>query len=97
MRKKSHAKFCLNQIPGSTGQRGSVASEQNNSSLILCLNDGNKKDHTFFADPHTFMNKTLQRQRTHTNLTNGMLFYQFKKMNVELRKLEVMPMKNSCV
>ena len=41
--KESCAKFCLNQIPGSIGRRGSVASEQNNSILLVYLNDGNKK------------------------------------------------------
>ena len=61
------------------GRRGSVAVEQDNSSLILYLNDGNKKDHTFFADPHTFVNKTLQRQRMHTNLTNDMIFLNVKR------------------
>ena len=49
------------------------------------------KDHTFFAYPNASMNKMLQMQRIHTNLTNEMLFSQCQKMNVELRRLEAMP------
>ena len=94
--KVSHTKFFLNQIPGSMGRRGSAASEQNNSSLIVCLNDGNNKDYMFFADPHTLTNKTLQRHRVRTNLTNYLLFSQCRKMNVELRRLEALPMKTAC-
>ena len=60
------------------------------------LNDGNNKDHTFFAGPHTFMNKTLQRQRIHTNLTNHMLFSQCQMLNLELRRLKAIPMKTAC-
>ena len=85
--------FCLNKIPGSMGRRGSVASEKNNSSLLVYLNDGNKKDHAFFADPHTLMNKILRRQRMHTNLTNEMLLSQRQKMNVELSRLKSTPSK----
>ena len=59
--KVSHTKFFLNQIPGSMGRRGSAASEQNNSSLIVHLNDGNKKDHTFFANPLTHSRKKLYK------------------------------------
>ena len=77
--KNSQAKFGLNQIPSSIGRRGSASSEQNNSSSIAHLNHGNKKDHTFFANARTFMNKTLQRQRMHTNLTNDMLFFSMSK------------------
>ena len=55
--KESHAKFYLNKIPGLMGRRGSGASDQNNFSLLVCFNDGNKKDHAFFADSHALMKK----------------------------------------
>ena len=60
-KRESYAQYCINQIPGNRGLKGSSVSEQNNSSAVTFLNDGNKSGNNYMDNPGGMVSKLLSR------------------------------------
>ena len=53
---------------GGTGGYHSLAcSEKNHSSLLVCLNDGHRRENQYYKDPHKLVKDLLQRGHKHVN------------------------------
>jgi len=87
----TYACYRLEQLKGTRGRRGSAPSEQNHSSVLVHLNDGEKKENKYCEQPHTLIKDLFIRQRTHVNKWNKDLFAEDLKMSVEVSRLEQLP------
>ena len=80
---KTYAQYCLDAIPGNGGLHGNTASEQNHSSTLCFLNNGNKKENNFCEHPIVLIRELLKRQKTQVNNTNVRLFGESSKLAME--------------
>ena len=49
------AQYSLNSMKGLRGKHGNAASEMNNSSVFIHLNDGDKHTNYYIEEPHTLI------------------------------------------
>ena len=63
------------------GRLGSVASEQNNSSVVLYLNDGNRTQSDYCEHIHVMIIDLMCRQQFHHNKWNQQMFGDSNKLN----------------
>ncbi len=78
------ASYCLADIPGNRGLHGNACSEQNHSSVLCYLNDGNKQGNNYCEHPILLIKDLLQRQQIHLKRVNKMLFGMTQKRRVEI-------------
>ncbi len=78
------ASYCLADIPGNRGLHGNACSEQNHSSVLCYLNDGNKQGNNYCEHPILLIKDLLQRQQRHLKRVNEMLFGMTQKLRVEI-------------
>ena len=58
------ASYCIARMPGNRGLHGSASAEQNNSSLLCHLNDGNKNGNNFLHQTvNNLIRETMMRQK----------------------------------
>jgi hypothetical protein len=58
------ASYCIARMPGNRGLHGSASAEQNNSSLLCHLNDGNKNGNNFLHQTvNNLIRETMLRQK----------------------------------
>ncbi|KAL7520148.1 hypothetical protein ACHAWF_000265, partial [Thalassiosira exigua] len=69
-------------IPGNRGLRGSAMSEQNHSSVLVHLNDGDKDNKLSSHHPISIIRDLLKRQNRHVKRTNALPFGYEQKMRV---------------
>ena len=85
--RKNFANFCVKAIPGNRGLLGSGSSEQNHSSALNFLNDGDKMKNSYCADVVTLIKDLLRRQKEKTKKTNDSLFASNRILLVEREQL----------
>ncbi len=62
--------------------------EQNHSSVLQYLNNGYKGKNMYYQHPITLIKDLLRRQKYHIKNTNGILFGQAKKLEIEIVSLK---------
>jgi hypothetical protein len=87
----SYASYCLAEIPGNRGLHGSACSEQNHSSVLSYLNDGDSKGNSYREHPITLIKDLLQRQKRYVIRKDEALFGFTQKMRVETDRLKNSP------
>ena len=96
---KCYARYILNSCKGTIGRKGSPISEYNHSSVLVHLNDGNKKQNDYCKGLHTLMNDLFGRQKLHAKKMEFMparTAYEDAVWNKNIRKLREKSMqKNS--
>ncbi|KAL7545888.1 hypothetical protein ACHAWF_014596 [Thalassiosira exigua] len=90
-RKETYAYFELAKIPGNRGLRGSSMAEQNHSSVLVHLNDGDKTANFYCGEPDELIRDLMKRQSRHVRLTNIRLHDNGMKLRIECSKLESKP------
>jgi hypothetical protein len=60
-KRSSYAQYCIDLIPGNRGWHGSSSCEQNHSSTLVYLNDGNKMGNNYMAEPADMISKLMER------------------------------------
>ncbi|KAL7532704.1 hypothetical protein ACHAWF_004217 [Thalassiosira exigua] len=80
--KRTYAEHELRLIPVNRGLRGSAMSEQNHSSVLVHLNDGDKDHKLSSHHPISIIRDLLKRQNRHVKRTNALLFGYEQKMRV---------------
>ena len=65
----------------------SILAEQNHSSALIHLNDGNKYRNSYFEHPENLIKDLFARQRYHINKWNDTLYKEHVKMETELVNL----------
>ena len=68
-RNGNYSKFKINYILGSLERMGSTPSEQNHSSVIVHLNNGDRT-HKYVNQPHVLIKDLIERQNEHTKKFN---------------------------
>ena len=86
-----YAEFCIAEIPGNRGRKGSPISESNHSSVLSYLNDGVKGTNTYQEHPILLVRDLLTRQQTHVLLTNVRLHNSVQHMRLEQVRLKNQP------
>ena len=86
-----YAEFCITEIPGNRGRKGSPISESNHSSVLSYLNDGVKGTNTYQEHPILLVSDLLTRQQTHVLLTNVRLHNSVQHMRLEQVRLKNQP------
>jgi hypothetical protein len=86
-----YAKFCIAEIPGNRGRKGSAISESNHSSVLSYLNDGVKGTNRYQEHPILLVRDLLTRQQTHVLLTNIRLHNGVQNMRLEQARLKNQP------
>ena len=61
--KMQYAEYCISQVPGNRGRKGSAISESNHSSVLIYLNDGVKGTNTYQEHPMILVCDLLARQQ----------------------------------
>ena len=57
-----YAEYCIAQLPGNRGRKGSATSESNHSSVLSYLNDGVKGTNIYQEHPMLLIRDLLSRQ-----------------------------------
>ena len=86
-----YAEYCIAQVPGNRGQKGSVISESNHSSVLSYLNDGVRGTKTYQEHPMLLVRDLLARQQKHVIPTNQRLHNMHQNMKIEQAKLANQP------
>ena len=86
-----YAEYCIAQVPGNRGQKGSAISESNHSSVLCYLNDGVRVTNTYQEHPMLLVRDLLARQQKHVILTNQRLHNMHQNMKIEQAKLAKQP------
>ena len=81
--KATYASYILCKKRGTRGKHGSSLAESNHSSVLVFLNDGEKKINTYCEEPHTLVKDLFQRQKCHINKWNEELYNDSLKMHIE--------------
>jgi hypothetical protein len=81
--KATYASYILCKKRGTRGKHGSSLAESNHSSVLVFLNDGEKKNNTYCEKPHTLVKDLFQRQKCHINKWNEVLYNDSLKMHIE--------------
>ena len=89
--KTHYAEYCIAQLPGNRGRKGSATSESNHSSVLSYLNDGVKGTNRYEEHPMLLIRDLLSRQQKHVSLTNKRLFGMHQHMRIEQAKLKNQP------
>ena len=71
--KKSYSRFMLKTYKGVMGRKGSSSAEQNHSSVLTYLNDGNKGGSTYCEELYTLVHDLFNRQCMHIRKWNYQL------------------------
>ena len=87
----TYALYLINQIRGTRHRRGSVAAEQNHSSVLSFLNGGKKGINHYCEVPMTLIKELFARQKTHINKWNQLLYARNQKMNIKVHCLKQKP------
>ncbi|KAL7552459.1 hypothetical protein ACHAWF_016605 [Thalassiosira exigua] len=90
-RRETYAFFELARIPGNRGLRGSSMAEQNHSSVLVHLNDGDKTANFYCGEPDELIRDLMKRQSRHVRLTNQRLHDNGMKLRIESSKLQAKP------
>ena len=86
----TYAVYMLKTFKATMGRLGSVSAEQNNSSVVIYLNDGNKGLNDYQQHLHILITDLMGRQQRHINKWNEQLFGNTNiktHINVELNRL----------
>ena len=86
-----YAEYCIAQLPGNRGRKGSATSESNHSSVLSYLNDGVKGTNTYQEHPMLLVRDLLSRQQKHVILTNKRIYGMHRHMKIEQAKLKKQP------
>ncbi|KAL7527953.1 hypothetical protein ACHAWF_002375 [Thalassiosira exigua] len=89
--KMTYAENELRLIPGNRGLRGSVMSEQNHSSVLVHLNDGDKDNKLSSHHPISIIRDLLKCQNRQVKRTNALLYGYEQKMRVIIADLQSEP------
>ena len=60
--RETYSKYLIHKIPGNLERYGSTQSEQNHSSVLSHLNEGNS-NHNYMSEPYTLIKDLIQRQK----------------------------------
>ena len=82
-----YANYIIKNIPGNRGRKGSVAAEQNHSSIAsLIFTDKNNKN--YFEHVHVMIRDLFVRQKKQSNEFNSLLFGLTNKRNIVMEQIE---------
>ena len=87
-KKHTYAEYCLDQTKGTRGLHGSSMSEQNHSSVLCNLNDGDRKVNKYQEYPVTLAKDLFERQSQHVLKFNKLLFDEQNMMATEIERLK---------
>ena len=83
----NYANYCIASIPGNRGLLGNANSEQNHSSALVFLNDGDKTKNSYCEHVVTLIRDLLHRERLKRDKTNQLLFGLNNKLKIERTRL----------
>ena len=83
----NYATYCIASIPGNRGLLGNANSEQNHSSALVFLNDGDKTKNGYCEHVVTLIRDLLHRERLKRDKTNQLLFGLNNKLRIERARL----------
>lgn len=83
-----YANYKLMTYRATMGRKGSAASEQNHSSVLVYLNDGNKKQSDYCEHLHILIYDLFRRQAMHLNKLNYGFQLEHNKLETEAIKLK---------
>ena len=82
----TYAAYILVDNQGTRVYHGSACSEQNNSSLLVHLNDGHGRESRYWKDTHILVKDLLQREQKKVNKWNNLLHDQKMQIYVRMEK-----------
>ncbi|KAL7535171.1 hypothetical protein ACHAWF_005077 [Thalassiosira exigua] len=87
----TYATYMIAEIPGNRGLHGSAMAEQNHSSVLCHLNDGDKTANHYRGQPDELIRDLLNFQSRHVKQTNQRLYEHQMKLRIELTSLKNEP------
>ena len=91
LKKQQYSNHCLQRVLGNLGQRGSVISKINHSSVLFTLNMEKSKTNKYCESPMVACRDLMKRQQKMIVMTNTRLFDMHLKMKIERAKLSREP------
>ena len=89
--RKNYASYCIASIPGNRGFLGNANSEQNHSSALVFLNDGDRGKNKYCQHLVTLIKDLLRREQWRRNKSNELIFKLNQELSIEVSRLRRAP------